>query len=177
MNFQIRSATIHDLPRIQAIYNAEIQYGRATWNSEVYDLAHYQNWFFELQKQNYPLFVIEDTSSKVVAGFAEYSAFRSFSGYRQSVEHSVYIAPEFAKKGLGQCLLMHLIDHAQSHDIKVIIAAIDHENTASIALHQKLGFVQTGYMPQVGQKFDQWRDLVLMQLNFQQTQTLPIIRT
>ena len=45
-----------------------------------------------------------------------------------------------------------------------MVAAIDHENQASMVLHEKLGFVQTGYMPQVGQKFGQWRDLVLMQL-------------
>ena len=46
----------------------------------------------------------------------------------------------------------------------VMVAAIDSENTGSIVLHQQLGFIQTGYMPQVGQKFDKWRDLVLMQL-------------
>ena len=46
-----------------------------------------------------------------------------------------------------------------------MVGAIDHENHASIALHEKLGFKQTGYMPEVGQKFGQWRDLVLMQLN------------
>ncbi len=47
----------------------------------------------------------------------------------------------------------------------VMVAAIDHENQASIVLHEKLGFKQTGYMPEVGQKFGKWRDLVLMQLN------------
>ena len=46
----------------------------------------------------------------------------------------------------------------------VMIAGIDHGNSASIALHKKLGFKQTGYMPEVGQKFGEWRDLVLMQL-------------
>jgi phosphinothricin acetyltransferase len=46
-----------------------------------------------------------------------------------------------------------------------MVAAIDSENTSSIRLHEKLGFVQTAYMPQVGQKFGQWRDLVLLQLN------------
>ena len=46
----------------------------------------------------------------------------------------------------------------------MMVAAIDHVNTGSILLHKKLGFKQTGYMPQVGKKFGVWRDLVLMQL-------------
>lgn len=166
MTFSIRFATVNDLQKIHDIYNHEILHGVATWNSSAYNLDYYQNWYKQLQAQAYPLFVIEDDCSKQIAGFAEYSAFRDFSGYKQTVEHSVYIAPEFFKKGLGQRLLEHLISYAKAHQIKVMVAAIDHENIASIALHQKLGFIQTAYMPQVGQKFGQWRDLVLMQLNF-----------
>ena len=62
--------------------------------------------------------------------------------------------------------MLKLIEHAQQHKIHVMVAAIDHENVGSIHLHGQLGFKQTGYMPQVGQKFGLWRDLVLMQLNF-----------
>lgn len=171
MTFTIRSATPQDIPRIHDIYNHQILTGLALWNEQAFDLAHYEKWFDQLKTQGYPLFVVEETESQIVAGFAEYSAFRNFSGYRQTAEHAVYISPEFAKQGLGQKLLQHLIEHAQSHHIKSLVAAIDYENTASIALHQKLGFKQTGYMPQVGQKFGQWRDLVLMQLNFEDVQT------
>ena len=99
-----------------------------------------------------------------IAGYADYAAFRNFSGYRRTVEHSVYIAPDYARQGLGKRLLLQLIAHAQSRNVHVMVAGIDHGNAASIALHRQLGFAQTGYMPQVGQKFGEWRDLVLMQL-------------
>ncbi len=72
---------------------------------------------------------------------------------QHTVEHSVYIDPDYARLGLGQQLLEHLIQHAKSQNVHVMIAGIDHGNSASIALHQKLGFKQTGYMPEVGQKF------------------------
>lgn len=170
MTFSIRPAMNDDLLRIQTIYNAEILNGLATWNNEPYDLNHYQNWFKQLQSEGFPLFVIEDLHSKIVAGFAEYSTFRNISGFRQTVEHSIYISAEFSQKGLGKRLLQYLIEHAQSHQIKVMVAAIDRENVASIYLHQKLGFIQTGLMPQVGQKFGKWRDLVFMQLNFESSQ-------
>ena len=135
-------------------------------NRELSLLEFHKRVLAQAKDEHYPLFVIQEDWSAKVAGFAEYSAFRNFSGYKHTVEHSVYIAPEFFKKGLGRRLLQHLIDHAKEHDIKVMVAAIDHANLASIHLHLKLGFKQTGYMPQVGQKFGEWRDLVLMQLNF-----------
>lgn len=166
MQFSIRAATLEDLSSIQQIYNHEIINGFATWNDQAYDLAHYQRWFQQLQHQGYPLFVMEDISHNKIAGYADYSAFRPFSGYRATVEHSVYIHSDYAKQGLGQRLLEHLIQHAQQNGFHSMIGAIDHANFASIKLHEKLGFKQTGYMPQVGQKFGTWRDLVLMQLNF-----------
>ena len=59
----------------------------------------------------------------------------------------------------------------------IMVAAIDSENTGSIVLHQQLGFIQTGYMPQVGQKFGQWRDLVLMQLQLSRSKQNNFIST
>jgi phosphinothricin acetyltransferase len=45
-----------------------------------------------------------------------------------------------------------------------MVAAIEAGNRQSIALHLKLGFVQTGLMPEVGTKFGRWLDLVYLQL-------------
>lgn len=164
MSYIIRPAIETDLPAIQAIYNAEILNGVATWNEVPYDLAHFQNWFLQLQQQNFPIFVVEDSIQQKIAGYADYASFRNFSGYRYSIEHSVYISPAYFKQGLGKRLMLKLIEHAKAQNMHVMIAGIDHENIGSVELHKKLGFVQTGYMPQVGQKFGQWRDLVLMQL-------------
>ena len=65
--------------------------------------------------------------------------------------------------------MLALIEHAQQQKLHMMVAAIDAENTASILLHQKLGFVQTGYLPQMGFKFGTWRDLVYMQLHLEVT--------
>jgi len=166
MHFQIRPAQDSDLIDIMRIYNHEIATGLATWNSQLKTLADYKQWFAELIQQQFPLFVAEETSTRAIAGYADYSSFRQINGYKQTVEHSVYIDSQFARQGLGKALMLKLIEHAQQHHIHVMVAAIDHENTSSIIMHEKLGFKQTGYMPQVGKKFGQWRDLVLMQLNF-----------
>ena len=44
-----------------------------------------------------------------------------------------------------------------------MLGLIDGDNAASIRLHQKLGFEQTAFMPQVGYKFGRWLNLVIMQ--------------
>ncbi|OTG64254.1 GNAT family N-acetyltransferase [Acinetobacter silvestris] len=164
MDFLIRPAQIEDLPQILNIYNTEIINGTATWNHHPKTLADLKIWFEDLTTQQFPLYVAEEKSSHNIAGFADYSAFRSIHGFKQTVEHSVFIHPNFARQGLGKILMLQLIQHAKQHNIHVMVAAIDHANTGSILLHEKLGFKQTGYMPQVGQKFGQWRDLVLLQL-------------
>ena len=41
---------------------------------------------------------------------------------------------------------------------------IDAENSGSIALHQKLGFVHSGTITQAGFKFGRWLDLACYQL-------------
>ena len=46
----------------------------------------------------------------------------------------------------------------------MLVGFIESENTTSIALHEKFGFVRVGQMPEVGVKFGRWLDLTLMQL-------------
>ncbi|MFH7804571.1 GNAT family N-acetyltransferase [Acinetobacter sp. BSP-53] len=165
MGFLIRPAQPQDLEHILKIYNAEILHGTATWNSTPKSIEDFQNWFKSLTEQQFPLFVAEHSETKHIAGYADYSSFRQITGFKHTVEHSVFIHPDFIGQGLGKALMLKLIEYARQNYIHVMIAAIDHENQASIVLHEKLGFKQTGYMSEVGQKFGKWRDLVLMQLN------------
>ena len=57
-----------------------------------------------------------------------------------------------------------LIERARSLNKHIMVAAIEAGNKESIALHLKLGFVQTGLMPEVGTKFGRWLDLAYLQL-------------
>ena len=163
MDFQIRPAQTSDLEQILAIYNTEIRTGTANWNQQEKSLADFEHWFNTLTAQQFPLFVAEHTCSKKIAGYADYAAFRQITGFKHTVEHSVFIHPAFNRQGLGQALMLTLIQHAQQNHIHIMVAAIDDENKASILLHEKLGFIQSGYMAQVGEKFGQWRNLVWMQ--------------
>ena len=169
-DFDIRPATEHDLETILEIYNQEVLHGTATWNRTAFDLNYFKIWFKQLKNQNFPVFVVEDRRDQRVAGYACYDQFRSIQDFQHTVEHSVFLNPDYAGQGLGSILLKYLIEEAQAQQLHIMVAAIDSENISSIRLHEKLGFVQSAYMPQVGQKFGQWRDLVLLQLNLEQAE-------
>ncbi len=83
---------------------------------------------------------------------------------RVSVEHSVYVHPGHQGKGIGRALMKALIAEARRIGKHVMVAGIEAQNSASIHLHETLGFVTTGQMPQVGTKFGRWLDLTFMQL-------------
>lgn len=164
MSFSLRAATTADLSAILAIYNHEIEHNTANWNTQAVSMQYMQNFFTELQTHGFPLIVAVDDLSLEIVAYADYSFFSKNSGYIYTVEHSVFVKPEYQGHGLGKRLMLALIEHAHTQDMHMMVAAIDAENIGSIQLHQKLGFIQTGYLPQMGFKFGQWRDLVYMQL-------------
>lgn len=57
-----------------------------------------------------------------------------------------------------------LLERARVAGMHVMIAGVESGNAASIALHERLGFVEVGRMPQVGAKFGRWLDLSMLQL-------------
>ena len=99
-----------------------------------------------------------------VLGYASFGAWRPFEGFRHTAEHSVYVRDDQRGKGLWPLLMAALIERARESGKHVMVAAIESGNAASVRLHERLGFVVTGQMPQVGIKFGRWLDLTFMQL-------------
>ncbi|MFI8745448.1 GNAT family N-acetyltransferase [Pseudomonas sp. NPDC077186] len=163
MNHLITDANEVDLPGILAIYNDAVQHGTAIWNETLVDLANRRAWLTERTAAGFPVLVARDAAGEVL-GYASYGTWRSIEGFRQTVEHSVYVRADQRGQGLGPLLMQALIERAREAGLHVMVAAIESENAASIRLHQRLGFVITGQMPQVGRKFGRWLDLTFMQL-------------
>ena len=163
MTYRIRDALHADLPAIRDIYNDAVRTTTAIWNEQPVDLGNRQAWFSARQALGYPILVII-SADEVVLGYASFGDWRPFDGFRHSVEHSVYVRNDQRGNGLGPRLMEALIERARGCDKHVMVAAIESGNEASIRLHQRLGFITTGQMPQVGTKFGRWLDLTFMQL-------------
>ena len=163
MSYSIDNAGEADLPGILAIYNDAVAFTTAIWNETRVDLANRRAWLTERTAAGFPVLVARDAAGEVL-GYASYGTWRSIEGFRQTVEHSVYVRADQRGQGLGPALLQALIERAKAADLHVMVAAIESQNAASIRLHQRAGFVVTGQMPQVGRKFGRWLDLTFMQL-------------
>ena len=161
MSYSLRDARPEDLPDLLAIYNDAVLNTTAIWNETPVDLANRQAWFELRAVQGYPILVAVDDSG--VLGYASFGDWRPFEGFRYTVEHSVYVRGDQRGKGLGPVLMEALIERARAGGKHVMVAAIESGNAASIRLHERLGFVVTGQMAQVGVKFGRWLDLTFMQ--------------
>ena len=94
------------------------------------------------------------------------SPWKAKSAYRFTVENSIYLGQAATGKGLGRALLEALIDACEAAGIREMVAVISDKGAeGSIALHEKLGFVEVGRMGRVGFKFDRWLGTVLLQKN------------
>ncbi|WP_044873882.1 GNAT family N-acetyltransferase [Pseudomonas sp. LFM046] len=163
MSLVIRDAGEADLPGILAIYNEAVEHTTAIWNETLVDLANRRTWLAERNAAGFPVLVAVNDAGEVL-GYASYGTWRTIEGFRHTVEHSVYVRGDQRGQGLGPALMQALIERARQASLHVMVAAIESENTASIRLHERLGFVTTGQMPQVGRKFGRWLDLTFMQL-------------
>jgi len=119
-------------------------------------------WFKAKESGRYP--VIGALHHEQLLGFASFGSFRAWPAYKYTVEHSVYVHREHRGKGIGAALLERLIDAAREQQYHVMVGGIDAANRASVALHEKLGFIHAGTIPQVGFKFGRWLDLAFYQL-------------
>ena len=146
---------------ILAIFNEVIATSTALYDYQPRTLEMMKTWFDVKRKGHYPVLGVVDSSGQLL-GFASYGAFRAWPAYKYSVEHSIYVDARFRGRGVGRLLLQQLIESAR--DYHVLIGGIDAANKPSIALHESLGFIHCGTIPQVGFKFGRWLDLSFYQL-------------
>lgn len=162
MTIELRDATADDLPGIMDIYNDAVLNTTAIWNDILVDIENRKEWFKLRKDRGFP--VIVAVKDGTVAGYASYGDWRAFDGYRHTREHSIYVHKDARGSGIGKLLMQALIDHAANNDVHVLIGAIEAENTASIRLHEALGFRVAGRFSEVGTKFGRWLDLTCMEL-------------
>ena len=160
----IRDALETDLPAITDIYNAWIPTHTITWTEELETHEQRAAWFARQQHEGHPVLVADDAGE--VAGFTTYEHFRrdgKWPGYRGTAELSIHVREDRWGRGIGRALIEGLVERARAAGIHVLVAPIDSDNEASLRFHARLGFVEVARMPETGQKFGRWLDLVVMQ--------------
>jgi L-amino acid N-acyltransferase YncA len=110
----------------------------------------------------HPWLVLEEDGE--VIGYAYSSPHRSRRAYRWAVDVAVYVAAEHRGRGHGRALYEALIERLREQRFHVACAGIALPNDASVALHERLGFVPVGVYRRIGWKAGAWRDVGWWQL-------------
>jgi len=159
MSIDVRDATPDDLPSVAAIYTHYTLRTTSTFNIEVRTPREWRERYDEhiVHGPHRLLVAVQEGS---VVGFVETQRFRPKPAYDRSLEVSVYVAPDEQARGIGSALFeelfMQLVDDERFHRAFSIIAL---PNAASIALHERFGFVHRGTLTEAGFKFGQYLDV------------------
>lgn len=158
----LRPATPADIPAIARIYAHHVITGLASFEEVPPSAEEIGRRYAEVQGQGLPWIVaLEDGRLR---GYAYAAPYRPRAAYRFTLEDSIYVAEDAMRRGIGRALLTQLTADCAAANYRQIVAVIgDSANTASVGLHERLGFRRVGLLPAVGFKHGRWVDIILMQ--------------
>lgn len=157
----IRAAVASDLAAINEIYNHYVRHSTCVWTTVPCSDVERRAWF---EERGDAMPVIVAVLDGRVVGWGALSSFRAAYTASGTLEDSVYVHHEFHRRGVGRRLLTELIRAARQAGLCSILANISADQTASIRLHEGLGFERVAHLRRVGRKFDRWLDAVYLQL-------------
>lgn len=155
-----RNATLADLPRIVAIYNATIPSRMVTADLEPVTVESRLPWFGQHSAGSRPLWVVE-REAEVVA-WLSFSSFYGRAAYDKTAELSVYVDERARRQGLGSSLLREALDHAPSIGVDRLLGFIFGHNEPSLRLFAGFGFERWACLPGVARLDGVERDLVIV---------------
>ena len=164
----IREATSEDAEAIRLIYNHEVENETSTMDLVPRTLETQREWI--AARSGAFCAVVAVDSSGTVLGFGALSEYKDRSGYRSTVENSVYVRRDVARRGIGKQILLHLLETATVSGFHSVIARIEAQSLASRGLHSSCGFELVGIEKQVARKFGKWLDIAVMQCILQDRQ-------
>jgi phosphinothricin acetyltransferase len=160
VNGTIRPARIEDAAAIAAIYAPYVTDTAITFELDPPDEAEMRA-RIEQVTATHPWLVAERDGA--VLGYAYATTYRARAAYRWVAETGIYIARDARGGGIGMSLYRALLDELEGRGFVAAIGAMTAGNPASSALHERLGFIDTGTQAGIGYKHGAWHDVVFWQ--------------
>jgi len=158
----IRSADPdRDAAACLAVYAPFVEDGATSFEETPPDAAGFAARIRETQTRHPWLVAARDGA---VVGFAYACPHRYRPAYRWAVETSVYVAAGEWGRGHGAALYAELAARLRRQRFHVACAGITLPNPASVALHERAGFVPVGVYRRIGWKDGAWHDVGWWQL-------------
>jgi L-amino acid N-acyltransferase YncA len=149
-------------PEVARIYAAGILTGQATFEAQPPDWAA----FDAARLADHRLVALDDDGA--VLGWVAVTPVSDRCVYAGVVEHSVYVDPAAQGQGIGRLLLEALVHSTERAGVWTIQSGVFPGNTASLRLHQRVGFRVVGTRERLGRishgpAAGQWCDVVLLE--------------
>ncbi|WP_447733557.1 N-acetyltransferase family protein [Rhodanobacter soli] len=160
----IRTARGEDAAAIHAIYAPSVSAGVATFETELPGVETMRE-RLRARLQHYPWLVWEDAGE--VLAYAYAGRFRERAAYDWIAETSIYVHADAQRRGIARRLYGVLLDVMRLQGITQAVGVITLPGTASVAMHQAMGFTSAGVWRQCGYKLGQWWDVGVWQKELQ----------
>lgn len=157
----IRPARNDDVDAINRIYGHYVGSCTCTWEEKDRELMTVQS--IGRRGPGHPVLVAE--LDGVVVAWGALSPYNLRSGWRHTVEDSVFVSHLHQGRGLGRLMLGALVAEARRLGHRLVIARISGDQPASLGLHAALGFAEAGRLRAAGRKHGHWLDCVYLQLD------------
>jgi phosphinothricin acetyltransferase len=154
----VRPGEAGDLEGLNDIYNHYVATSPATFDVEPHTTEQRREWFTHYAPTGrYRLLVAVDGGA--VVGFASSSPVRPRRAYETSIETTIYLAAGAVGRGIGTTLYGALFGALSGEDLHRAYAGITQPNEASVALHERFGFVRAALYTEQGRKFGRYWDV------------------
>jgi phosphinothricin acetyltransferase len=153
----IEPMTAEDGPAVLEIYGEGIATGIATFETvtpewRAWHAAHRRDCRF-----------VARLDGRVV-GWTALARYSSREVYAGVAWESIYVRESARGHGVGRALLETLIPASEASGVWTLIAGVQAENVASLALHGRAGFRRIGVQERIGRDATgAWRDVVLLE--------------
>jgi L-amino acid N-acyltransferase YncA len=153
----VEPMTLDDGPAVLDIFGQGIATGISTFETVTPGWDHW-----DAQHRSDCRFVARLDGRLV--GWTALGRWSSRAVYAGVAWESVYVDAAARGSGVGRALLATLIPASEAAGVWTLIAGVQVENTASLALHEHSGFRRIGVQERVGRDATgAWRDVVLLE--------------
>ena len=153
----IRMLRDEDIPACLALYNWYIENSTATFETDTLLMDDFVQRVKRITTK-YPWIILEEDGE--VKGYAYLDAFHERTAYRFMCDVSIYIDHDARGRGYGSKLMEAILSLSEKDGYHKAISIVTSDNSASIHLHEKMGFRKFGQLDNCGYKAEKWLGVI-----------------
>ncbi|RXJ74647.1 GNAT family N-acetyltransferase [Veronia nyctiphanis] len=163
MSFEVVFGKKENVSTITEIFNHYILNSNARFETEPFTIENRMHWYSQFSVHTPHVLLVAKEDDKIL-GFCCSQPYRPSGAFVDTVEVTIYLAPDATTKGIGTALYRSLFAHLKTQNVHSVLSGVAMPNDASLALHKKFGFREVGTFSQYAKKHDEYISSTWLQL-------------